>query len=759
MVFFRWLSILLTALALLAPAIQARPAFGAETTSDFSDELHLEHYSVRLDGVVVDPDATLYRADDHTIYVSSVQLDAWKLKRPLKPAFDRDGQSYYGLQTDLTLATSFDRDTHELDIVARRSAFIGQPSTELPPISPGTGLFMNYFLSRENGSYDFFSAAGNGVFEQRYLSTTGDDGLEFHRSRTRWFRLNPANHTVLQLGDGTIDGGWIGQSAPFGGVHFASDYTSDPTYVQNGPPTVSGVAASPSQLEVFVDNVLELRRDVPQGPFTVRDLPSSAAHSDIVMVLTDENGKKTFQVARPSYNPDFLGRGMTTFSADAGLAHSNVDLKGSYYRGGVFSGTVRYGITSRITGEFHAEDIVGENFADIGADFSLTGDDTFEFRIGDGNKRRASQVEYNMRRRGFRFREQLTLNSLQTEPFFGEDFGDTIAQISESSELGIDVNRNVSLSLRLDRSRENTGFMSSMLSAKTRYRNRALTLEVTPLYDFVRRRMSANLTLTFRVSPDERLVERTAVTAQGQKSASIEYRKDSVDPSDPISLAAKITASRSQDRRFYINYEMPWSAASFNFQQLNGRSIYEPEISGALAFAGGRLYTLRTVGDSESFGVLHIPGLRNVRVSVNSSDVGRTNSHGDLVLRDLAPFRDNAIGVSTEDIPLDVNIVDPKHVVPARSSPLSLTIPIASRGGFTLTALDERGSPLDPGGSLQSTNGSYPIGYNGRTYIAGLAPGPQRLTGSVNGMPCTIAITVPSNVDQIPDLGRQTCRL
>ena len=97
----RWLSLILIALALFAPAIQARSA-GAETSSDLSDELHLEYYSVRLDGVVVAADASVYRADDHNIYVSSTQLDAWGLKRPLKPAFDRDGLSYYGLKNDGT---------------------------------------------------------------------------------------------------------------------------------------------------------------------------------------------------------------------------------------------------------------------------------------------------------------------------------------------------------------------------------------------------------------------------------------------------------------------------------------------------------------------------------------------------------------------------------------------------------------------------------------------------------------------------------
>ncbi|HEV2262801.1 MAG TPA: hypothetical protein VGR69_10990, partial [Candidatus Rubrimentiphilum sp.] len=514
----------------------------------------------------------------------------------------------------------------------------------------------------------------------------------------------------------------------------------------------------PSLLEVYIDNILELRQDVPQGPFTVRDLPASAAHSDIVLVLTDINGKKTLQVARPSYDPDFLGKNQRAFSVDAGLAHEKVDLVGSYYHGSVFDGMFRYGISNRITGEIYGESINGENFADAGADMSLGEQETFTFRIGGGNKRHSSQYEYNLRSRKIRLREQLSFNSLKEEPFFGEDFGDTVSQISETTDLTYDMSRNLSFVARLDRRRSNNGSNSSAFSLRTRYRNRAITLELSPLYDFVSRRPSATLTLTFRASDDTRIVQRSAVTTRGQRSASLEFRKDSIDPSDPISYSARIAAGRSQDRRFFISDEMRWGTATFNYQNLNGTSIYEPQLEGALAFAGNRLYPVRTVGDNEAFGILHLPGLKHVRVSINSSDSGATDAHGDLALRDLQAFRDNVIDASTADLPIDVNVIEPLHVVPAANTPVFVVIPVLSRAGFTLNVFDERGMPLDPGGQLQGQNGTYPVGYNGRVYVTGVGPGTQTLTGTANGVACTLQITVPANIQTIPDLGRQTCR-
>ncbi|MBV8688888.1 MAG: fimbrial biogenesis outer membrane usher protein, partial [Candidatus Eremiobacteraeota bacterium] len=615
------------------------------TTNDLNDELHLEHFRVTLNGVQVADSTAVYLANDETVYVSDADLVAWNLKRPQKSTFERNGLAYYGLQTDAQLATSFDRKANELEIVAPASAFVGQRAATSPDLTPGRGAFLNYNQMRENGTYDLYLAGRNGVFRTRYLSTAGAAGLELHRGETYWYRLDPVHHYVLLLGEGTSGDNWLATSAGFAGFHFASEYSTDPTYLGHAPLSVSGVAESPSYLEIFIDNISVYRTNVPQGPFTVRDLPPSAARSDVVMVLTDEQGRKKIEIARPVLDAAFVAKGKTWFAIDAGIGEENRNLKHTYYRHGVFAGAIRHGITNRVTGEIFAESINGENFIDAGPDIRLAPQQTLEFRIGGGNKRHAGQYRLNATRGKFRLSEQFSYSSLKQEPIEGLDLGD-IARLSETSELSIDFSPKISVALSLNRSRDNQGSNASLLSMRTSLRaDNGLTLDINPFYDFARHLVSANMSLSFSAGANRRVSQRSAITAQNELSSALEYRKDSSDPSDPISYEAQISANQSQDRRLSIGDQLPWATANLRIEEQNHIRVYEPDVSGALAFVGGRVYALPTINSSETFGVVHLPGLRNVRISVNSESIGRTDSHGDLLLKKLSPYRDNTITV------------------------------------------------------------------------------------------------------------------
>ncbi|MBV9971905.1 MAG: hypothetical protein JO135_01085 [Candidatus Eremiobacteraeota bacterium] len=146
-------------------------------------------------------------------------------------------------------------------------------------------------------------------------------------------------------------------------------------------------------------------------------------------------------------------------------------------------------------------------------------------------------------------------------------------------------------------------------------------------------------------------------------------------------------------------------------------------------------------------------------MSVNSEPMGRTDSRGDLLLRKLAPYRDNAITASEEDVPLGVDLRDPQHVVPASASPADVTIGIASRGGFTASVFDAAGNALAPGTQLTSSSGSFVVGYDGRIYITGLQPGPRQLIGVIGTSRCVVDLTVPRNLEDFPNLGHQVCRV
>jgi outer membrane usher protein len=735
--------------------IATLPAQGVEESDAFRDTHHLEHYLVLVNAVVVSQDCAVYLDEDETIYIASDDLDAWGLKRPRTPAFQRDGHVYFGLQSDLRLAGSVDSQTRELDIVAPPSSFRGQRNADPQPVDYGRGSFLNYTLTRENGRYDLFAAGGGAVFQLRYLSTAGSDGLEFHRSVLRWYRLNQNSHSVLAIGDNTSDGGWLGVSAPFAGVHYATDYTSDPQYVPHAAPSVSGFANSPSLLEVYVDNVIELRTDVPAGPFQVGDLPSSAAHSDIVMVLTDASGKQTVQVARPSYDPDFLGHGFSQFRIDAGVAHANLDSRGQYYRGLVAQSGLRYGLTDSITADVLGESMSGEDFFDGGADVRLSRIDHFAFRIGAGNRRRASEYRYETKSRKFSFQEDFTYNSLRSEPIPEVDNGDVVAQIAERSSLNLNLSDSWTVSLAFTRLRSSDGSNQAALSTRAGYRIGSLSIEAAPFYDFMSHRINADMSVNVRVDDRNSIATNAAVNAQGNTTARFSWTRDSGGPHDQLSTSVNLSANASQDRGVEVNDHLPWADATFAWQQQNGTSIYEPTLQGALAFLGGNLYPVRRVDESESFAVLRIPGLRNVRVKVNSSDAGLTNRRGELLLRNLVPYTQNEIDL--EDIPISYNIVDPLRVVPGKASPLALTVRVVSHGDVTFTAVDDRGTPLPAGAWIEGA-AHYPVGYGGEVFIPGISPGTHRLRGTtMSGRPCSIVLQVPKDVDDVPDLGAQPC--
>jgi outer membrane usher protein len=631
-------------------------ALAEPTTEDQAASVHPDRVTVRINASTIATNAVVYLADDGTIYVSSEQLSAWGLKPPFKPAFELDKSSYFGLQTDLHLAIGYDRTANEVEIVAPPSAFVGEQASALPPLTRPSGSYLNYTLRREDGEYTFASALVGGTFQTTYLSTAGADGLEFHRGTSRLFWLNSNSHTVLQIGDGSTDSGDLGTTANIGGIHFGTDSAGDPGHEPSVPPSVTGYATSPSLLEVYIDNILELREYVPAGPFTLRDLPANASNSNVVMVLTNAQGVKTTQVAQPNANLGVVARGRTTFSVDAGLAQENINQKGSYYRGGVVDGNARYGLTSAITLEAYAESIKGENFGNIGTEIELSPKQELAARIGTGNRRRASEYEYTFEQGPFSLRETIRLNSITAQQLPDVDAVNVTTQISESSELGLRLSSMWQAQINLERTRDSNGFNSSTLTGRFNYRNGPITVSMGPIYDFIARRPSGNATVEYQLTENQRLRAPTSVTQNGDVGQGLEYRKDPASPADPLSYDARIAFERSQTSQLSITAEEPFAELKLDGERLYGQNIFEPEMRGGLAFVGGHTYAVRDVSTRESFGLLHLPGLSRVRVLLNHVEVGRTDKRGDLLLRNLSPYRLNTVTVEESDLPRDVRI-------------------------------------------------------------------------------------------------------
>ena len=63
---------------------------------------------------------------------------------------------------------------------------------------------------------------------------------------------------------------------------------------------MSGEAVLPSTVDLYVDNELRMRREVPSGPFSIQDLPVMTGQGDARLVVRDILGREQV-ITQPFY--------------------------------------------------------------------------------------------------------------------------------------------------------------------------------------------------------------------------------------------------------------------------------------------------------------------------------------------------------------------------------------------------------------------------------------------------------------------------
>lgn len=718
-------------------------------------DVHAERYAVTVNGTEVSSESTLYLSDDGTLYASASDLGAWKLEYPLEPSFTRDGTGYYGLQTLLHLAVAVIHPEERLEIVAPRSAFIGQPDKEREPPAPGGGTMMNYRVRRTDGTYDLFFARNGSVLQTQYVSRQSSDGIALLRVQTRWYHLDLDRHRVFQIGDGDIDGSSIGSSLPFAGLHVASEFAKDPLFVTHDLPSVRGIASSPSLVEVYVNDVLQWREEVPAGAFTVRDLPASAANSDVMLVLFDRNGNRTVQIVRPTVDQEFLRPGLTSYSFDAGVGRVGSGQPGAYYRDGVASLLLRRGITNRLTAQFQTQDIAGKDFTALGAQVRIGSAQLASVSYGIGAIRRAAEFDYRLRAGKLEFHESLRFNAERSASEY-DPYG-IIARFNESADVRYSPGEALSLGLRLDRAASNSGSASALLSMEAGYRLQNFEVMLRPSYDKVAHVLNASLQMTRRFGDIHSITESVDANANQHAAIALDYRKTQRDPDDPWTLEARSASGQSDERRIYVEDRMPWATATVLAQDQNGRGILEPSLSGSLALVGNRVYALRNLDADETIGVVHLPQLPNVRIKLNGADAGRTDKNGDLVLRHLAALEQNEITADISNVPIAEDVKGTEKLVPFAGTPVSVDLVGKPEQTLLVRIVDAAGQPLPPASWISAETGARtPVGFDGRVYIRGIAAGTHTFT-ALGAPVCRVQLTIAARWE-IVDSGTVVCR-
>jgi outer membrane usher protein len=88
-----------------------------------------------------------------------------------------------------------------------------------------------------------------------------------------WTTDMPSHLASLRLSDAISRPGEWGGSVRFGGIQWATNFATQSRFVSYPVPTVDGQSALPSTVDLYVNNALRLRRELPAGPFSISDVP------------------------------------------------------------------------------------------------------------------------------------------------------------------------------------------------------------------------------------------------------------------------------------------------------------------------------------------------------------------------------------------------------------------------------------------------------------------------------------------------------
>ena len=138
------------------------------------------------------------------------------------------------------------------------------------------------------------------------LSTSRLSEFDTQRLDTTWSYSDEETLTSYRAGD-LITGGlsWT-RPTRLGGLQFRRNFDLRPDIVTMPMPEFAGSAAVPSTVDVYVNNIRRLSQDVPEGPFSITNLPVISGAGNARLVVRDALGRETVSETPFYTSPDLL---------------------------------------------------------------------------------------------------------------------------------------------------------------------------------------------------------------------------------------------------------------------------------------------------------------------------------------------------------------------------------------------------------------------------------------------------------------------
>lgn len=612
-----------------------------------------------------------------------------------------------------------------------------------------TGLSLGKALVESSGSYDTETGP-----VRLFTRTTYDD-----RARLR----------TATLGDTFVSTGPLGGAVTLGGLSFARNYELDPYLTKIPRLGFTGGALSPSTVDVYVNDVLVRRVPVAPGEFQLTNIPPLAGAGTTRYVLRDAYGQEQRLEAAYYSSPRVLAPGLSEFSYGIGLVRERFGIRSFDYGSPAVLGRHRFGLSEHVTPGFHLE--FDPSLGNLGADVTVIGAfgelelhaagsmGTAEGArpgaagiVGYGYQGRHTSLRTVFRGTSRQF-ATLSLDQHQARNLF-EQVTSTSHSLGSRLALGTALSFGLSHELRpLARFNMSAGMrLSAALGLNLQASRSQLQYGVWEHDLFT--------TLTWSLPGQHSAQAGAHVSGDGVEATAVLSRSTP----HPTGVGYQLSGATGSLNRAAasVRGQSTFGTLGATYTHLDGQHATLLEASGGLVLVGGQVYFTRPL--SQSFAVLELPGVPNVRGYLNNREMGTTDAYGRLFVPDLSAYRSNLLRINQADLPLDYQFEQDEFnlapmsrggaIVKFAAHPVRLARGRIVQGAGHQAVAVRFGtlSVATPNGTVTSL-----LGNDGEFELDGVPQG--RWTGEVEAEQtrCTVSLQIPATDDVVQYLGSLRC--
>jgi outer membrane usher protein len=667
------------------------------------------------------------------------------------------------------------------------------PKPDLPDAQTGFGVVLNYRVTTNLGRNVFedgfqpehaFATLDLRTFTPiGVLTTTGtvSSGLssfgsaEFRRLETSFTVSSQDRMLTMTAGDFTTSGpSWV-RPVRLGGLQIRRDFSLREDVVTSPLLSFSGSPKVPSSIEVYVDNIRAYSGAVGAGPFNLSNVPMITSGGEATFVLRDAGGNETTSVVPFFATQNLLAKGMLDFSIEAGRPRLSQGARySSYGQDTAAAVSLRYGVSSKLTVEGHAEYLQNLKMAGFGvhavlfnraevtvaggksSDGPATGSFLFtalRTEVGDVG------ISFSSRRTFGDFRDLAGIKTLQVQdgqilPLSVPNWGSAAAidalalsfpVLADGGRFGINLINS-----------ERTGLRNTILSASYSRPLPGLgSFRINGFKDFTG---DGGLGLGVGVS----------IPLGGARHASAGLQRDRNGRTDLVASLSKSAARTAGSYGYRVNLSRQNRVVGATYQTRYGRADVllrdsvqgtsaSATLDGAVVLAGRGIFATNRIHDG--FAVVAV-GSPDVAVSLNNREVARTGVFGRALVPDLRSYRVNRISINPLDLPIDASVeATAMNVVVARRSGVSVDFGGKPEAAALVVLSDTAGAFVPPGSQVQlrGSSDSFIVGYDGEVWITGLGPS-NHITAQTENADCSAAFAYAQRSDEQVYIDGVTCR-